>query len=596
MVKKIDGQEPDINKQIQDMNSHINDSSAPVEPAGGKVSNQAGEEEEHIMTPAERLKEINGKVEKEALNDQDLSVLHAKLGLTDQMDATDFVTGKTKTKNGIIQYDNQNQPKAGEGKKVTNSSMSSTKPANKKKSSKKHRNQHKQQPKKQTTDQQVAANKQKYGSIQNTPDSEVPSAQYQPNKTNDPNYDQFYDSYDKSKGMRDVGEIVEVETIHGVKVPKIVSASGDLVPYFGEKKGSLSDKEEAKKTGAYDIKTQPPGTIKGQVNQAPTEPEYYDDLPDFSNIDINLDQVEYVDEDKDLSSMIKDNFDYRLKSRPTTETVLNQSGYVAFMLSLTLNDISTVLNSVEESYTSLKDKYEMLYNKMQTSNVGKFTFEEFLDATALTDVDSLYYGLFCTTYPEATKFDFKCQNCGKDIKGFPVPNAALTIIHSDDALEKREKIVKNIEDKVALARYSTLNKVKQVLLPHSKTIINIRTPSLRNHLNIMYNLQDEPSSQEAFNLLLFCKDISVIDLKHYKETKKIQYIKTDDMQQEYDILRQMNIKDFKVLAEVISDWSMAYAVDYGIGKVECPFCHETNTDIQVDIEKLVFRQTLEQLG
>jgi hypothetical protein len=55
------------------------------------------------------------------------------------------------------------------------------------------------------------------------------------------------------------------------------------------------------------------------------------------------------------------------------------------------------------------------------------------------------------------------------------------------------------------------------------------------------------------------------------------------------------VEDTRVLAEVIEQFVFQYDVQYGIAKVECPFCHHINKDISIDVQKLTFEQTFQQV-
>lgn len=408
--------------------------------------------------------------------------------------------------------------------------------------------------------------------------------------------DAFYKDNKPEKALKDKN--LDPSDPKDLKVSKTKStdfknADKDSLPYLSSDKET---EELSKKTGVKIEKA----SLKDKIYQVPDIENREDDtlgaFDDLSNLNISLDSVEYVDSsDEDYDEIINDNLDYQLRTQPTHETVLNQSGYIAFMNSLTLTDFETIIGSTDDDYNAQKTRYEMFYRRMSNTNVGKITFDEFLDMTALNDIESLYAGLFFVTYPEPTKFDFTCQVCGKDVKNLPVPNSNLMVIHKTEALEQRNDIIKDVHDKADLDKYSTLTKTKKILLPKSKAIIEVKTPSLRTYLNMLFSMENQPDDEQAIQLLLFCDTISVIDLKFYKESGSVRYLKMSKLNDRYKFLKRLNIDDLRALTEVITSYAMRYAVEYGINQVECPHCQGVNNNISIDMESLVFQTTLRKL-
>ncbi len=522
-------------------------------------------------------------------DEDDLNALHAQLGLQNNVTAMDVARGKAKAYGPM--------PKKGKKKKKKNKVTSSQTPLTS--------NVHEGEIKEELDAQEVirksykenARQVQEAGKIE-TPLNHDHSNDYssRPLKEDqeDPKKKEFYEGMDKSNTYESEDDIVtDNGEYYGLKVPKSQEYDGGADESVASPE---DDKKMKEKSGAAQVKTKR-NKRKKQHGSKPkvTEPEKYSDLTDFENIEIDLDTVEYVTDDN-LEEMIVSNEEYVSHNQPTYESVLNQSGFIAHMTSLTLSDLATVIGSVNDDYESIRNMYEMMYHKINNTSIGKLTFEEYLDLVSLQDVETLQAGIFFATYPEPTTFDFTCQSCNKAITDFPVPNSNMTIINKSDALEKRQDIIHHsVNNRSELNKYSTLNKVKQVLLPKTKTIIEIRTPSLRDNLNINFRMQKNPDTVQAVQLMLFTKTVSVIDRKYYHEKGKVRYLKMEKLNDIYNALKKLNIDDLKILTDLITEYSMRYTVDYGLTGIECPHCHHINNDIDVDMEELLFQTTLKRL-
>lgn len=630
-MKKIDSTES-FDERIEQMNKKI---LPPKEDEGTTIKNPRYEQYQRQQEEfKERQKEVTRKIATGDYlpNEEELSEIHKRLDIMSPVDPMDYALGKVdeygekikrpqkqqqssavrNTKSDVDQQLKDLHDQEAATKKEKEEQVESFKkqqPSKKKSYPKKKKQQPSQKKpiqqhkddvfgdtsytKKLKIDEQVNKNIRKYGS--NVPDSELPRRQdifaedYQAHIPQ--TEEEYYERYNKEHRMTNKKQ----------NTPKHIKSGRQKKVYSG--KPTTEEKKYVEK-----VAKKKKVNIKPKENEAETlqvndqglyvEPTYYNDLSELENIQIDLNQVQYVtDENVNLDQIASKNIDYIINNRPTTEVILNQSGYVAFMSSLSLNDSLTLLTSVEDDYTSRKNQYNLLYEKIQSTNIGKLTFDEFLNITSFNDLESLYYGLFSSTYPEGTEYTIKCQNedCKKDIDNIKVTNQDIIIIKDEDSLEQRRTLIRNINDPEAIKRYSVLNKTKQLVLPKSKYIIEIEVPSLKKDLTIYYAMKQKPNNKLSLTFLQFVKSVSVIDLPTYHKTKQIKYIRSNTFNNLYNLLSNLNVEDTRVLAEVIEQFVFQYDVQYGIAKVECPFCHHINKDISIDVQKLTFEQTFQQV-
>lgn len=556
-------------------------------------NNEAYEEQIRKMNQEISSDDVREAIAQQELPDEDeLNALHARLGLQNNVSAMDVARGKAQAF-GPMQPKKNNKNKKKKKNKVKTTQSSTQSPLTSNTTNVQPEELDAQEIIRQSY-KEDASQIQKAGEIE-TPLNHKRDRSSKPMQEDPkPKKEDFYEGMDKEDTYTAMGDITsENGEVYGVKIPETTTDDGVADESIASDK---DDKEMQERSGAARVKSKK-GKKKKNHSSKPkvTEPASYNDLTEFENIEIDLDTVEYVSDDN-LEETLKSNQEFVAHNQPTYESVLNQSGFIAHMTSLTLSDIANVIGSVQDDYESTRNKYEMIYHKIHNTSIGKITFEEYLDLVSMNDIETLQAGIFFATYPEPTAFDFTCQSCDKEITEFPVPNSNMTIINKTESIEKRQDIIHNsVHNRSTLNKYSTLNKVKQVVLPKTKTIIEIRTPSLRDHLNITFRMQRNPDAVQAVQLMLFTKSISIIDRKYYHETGKVRYLKMTKLNDLYNSLKKLNIDDLKILTDLITEYSMRYTVDYGINGVECPHCHYLNKNIEVDIESLLFQTTLKRL-
>lgn len=317
----------------------------------------------------------------------------------------------------------------------------------------------------------------------------------------------------------------------------------------------------------------------------------------FSTSDINLDEITFVENDSGEESVIK-NITEVGQMRPRFETTLFQSGYSAEFQALTFYDLSSVLTSRDETYTSFYNIYRTYYNSMVSTNLGgRMEFTDFLSNTALTDVDSIDYALYAATYPEESKFDFTCAYCEELNESVSVTPSDLQQIRRSDAMVARENTLSKANiNRNNLAEYSGIKEVKRILLEDSGYVIDVRIPTLRNNLDLMGNLEKTPDNEEAFQFMRFVSAVAVPDIQTYNQTGDLKYIRSTNYDSIYRILYNLSIDDTKKLATSVADFSMQYTPTYGIAEHTCEFCGKINHDITIDMDELVFSAALQRIA
>lgn len=312
----------------------------------------------------------------------------------------------------------------------------------------------------------------------------------------------------------------------------------------------------------------------------------------LGKIQVDLNNIELVDDKEEIDKI--EDFEFVLNGKPSFQVILNQSCYIAHMQGLTLEDINMINNSTGGIYESQQRIYQTLYNLINTTSVGKPAFKDWLSITSYFDLPTLYYGIYMQTFPGKTDFTITCGHCNQKID-VKVDNESFISVKDDSIYDNMNSIIENVRNPKEIIKHSLVNKFERTLLPETKIIVEVQTPSLNDHLNLLSSVRPEKLEEMGSLLmtLLFVKKIYFPDIKLLKETNKLKYftvIKKNDI---YRILKDLGVEDIKTLGNSIQNRIDTYNVEYKIKSFPCTNCNEPLGDIPIDMEDLLFREILQ---
>lgn len=310
----------------------------------------------------------------------------------------------------------------------------------------------------------------------------------------------------------------------------------------------------------------------------------------LDNLVIDLNEIEIVSEPT-LSKV--DDYDLMLNDSATYQVVCNQSYYVAFMESLKFGDITAITNSTLDEYNYRSKIYRTIYKKMQNTSLGSISYKDFLRITSFYDVQTLLFGLYQQTFPGKTEFDIKCKHC-KEKSTVSIDNDSLISVKDENIYGQIQTILKSVTKPDEALKNSILSKTMRIVLPKSKVIIDIRTPSLKDHLDILGMVKPEVLEEQSqlIILMLFIKSLFMISTKDTLESGKPKYYEIKDINAISRLINDLHPDDHKYLSSKIAERMEKYQIEYKVSSFPCPKCQKEVGDIPVDMEDLLFRKIL----
>ena len=271
-------------------------------------------------------------------------------------------------------------------------------------------------------------------------------------------------------------------------------------------------------------------------------------------------------------------------SKSAFQVVAAQSGYMAQIAPLVHKDIISLMTSNLSRYERQKAIYKVMYDKLVNISCGKLSFEEWLKCTSSGDIESLYYGLYCSTFPGLGTFTFECPDCEEQTT-MKIDNANLVKTANNDKMKKLiNKVSKNVLSKEEMRKYSLIGKYEGYKLTDSGIVMEVRTPSLWDVLDMLQKvpekLIDRDATSAEYMLYINRFLIPIKDTNNYSEER--------DRQEILRIIDNLSLDDSQELQNAIQAKYEENRISYSIKNIKCPKCHAEFKDTEISIEDILF--------
>ncbi|MGL5717928.1 MAG: hypothetical protein ACRCX2_33305 [Paraclostridium sp.] len=248
-----------------------------------------------------------------------------------------------------------------------------------------------------------------------------------------------------------------------------------------------NEKEEDIKTGAAEIK----------VNTVTMDPSANISIVPFSG--------------KKLIKQRMNNMTYTKK----TPVVAVSSNIYAEVAGFNSKDLLAISNDGQDPYLSERNKLQIVFSKIVSSNMGKFTFDTFLRATSLFDKEAFFFGAFKSTYGDEITIPLKCtsEKCGHSFD-YRIHTDDIILSKDYSALGEKAQEIMAMTSPKDIVENADVNKIlrKRISTGH---IIDVDHPSLYTYLESTIKLiSTENELQDAvyatvLDILPFIKAIYV---------------------------------------------------------------------------------------
>jgi hypothetical protein len=277
------------------------------------------------------------------------------------------------------------------------------------------------------------------------------------------------------------------------------------------------------------------------------------------------------------------------------QIVAAQSGYIAKIAPLVNRDFVDLYNSSLSSFESRKLIFSIIYEKIIESSAGKMSFNDWLSSTSVGDLETFYYGLYCSTFGDEGIATMECPNCGESFQfTLNCRNLAKTA-DKDKMKERLDDVSKNANSAEDMRKFSLLSEKKTYSLPKSGILVELHMPSLYDMLAFLRTTPEKVAQAKSQNPAYISTVLSISKVSIPMHDQSGLYTDVADSQKFIRIIDQLDIDDANALNDVVADMIENYHITYSVKGLSCPKCHKAIGDVPVNIEQILFTQIFRKI-
>jgi hypothetical protein len=287
----------------------------------------------------------------------------------------------------------------------------------------------------------------------------------------------------------------------------------------------------------------------------------------------------------------------RKQSLHASNVVLPASQYTAVLKGCTPYELMELVTENPSQLIVQEAKWGLIYSKIESTSIGKMTYNQFLQNTATADYPVLVYGILCATYPDDDKFPLTCQKEGcKHL--FEHYYSVKSLIRAEKMSEelkiKFAAIVDHShtsDDAKAFHDTCPVISLKRIQLPMSGYVLDI---SMQSAYDFMYKsikeLQD--NKEEKYNQAAITSSI----VRSIFIPDGDEYLQFDNPIDITKAIYHLNSTDLKILYKTAQELFDHTAFEFGLMNVVCPNCRTKTNTVPVDVESILFYKYQQELS
>jgi hypothetical protein len=295
------------------------------------------------------------------------------------------------------------------------------------------------------------------------------------------------------------------------------------------------------------------------------------------------------------SPKLIENIIERKQSVNASNIVLPASGYTAVMKGCTPYELMEMVADGNNEIVNQESRWSLIYRKLESTSLGKMSFNEFLQNTANTDYNVLLFGILCATYPSDDKFPLTCQTEGCK-KPFEHHYSVKSLIRAEKMsplmVRKFQDIIDNsylLEDAKKLHSAYPVMELKRIQLPVSGYIIDVSIQSAYDYIyKAVKEMKDRLDSKyhQASVAASIIRKLNILD--DASPVDDPEYYEFDSFTDITKAVYSLHATDLKILYQQAQKLFQDSSFEFGLMNVICPHCRTVTNSIPIDVENVLF--------
>lgn len=277
------------------------------------------------------------------------------------------------------------------------------------------------------------------------------------------------------------------------------------------------------------------------------------------------------------------------------QIVAIQSGYSCMVKPMKSREIRTFGRELRDSdtYSYRMSIYAALYSKLCEFSCGPLTFEQWLNATAYPDVQTLIFGLYHATFPVANNYNLTCFNpkC-EQVFNVTIGNDTLVCIPPGSVSQQKiMEILNKSADPRELLQASCRHKGIDIFVSKGVKFFRVKTPSIAEFLEHAYrNKKQEVIDANSVDMYYagYVRGVGTLDIEKYNTSGVQEYYYDNRIETIDREIAMLDPDEKEAFEKAIMSYINKYSVSYQIPRVRCPHCSKIMNQREINMETLFF--------
>ena len=277
-----------------------------------------------------------------------------------------------------------------------------------------------------------------------------------------------------------------------------------------------------------------------------------------------------------------------------TTVVLPVSGFTAVMKGCSTFELMGLVNNGNVDVMSLVSKWTLVHSKIESTSIGKLSFNNFLNSVSSMEYDMLVYGILCATFPDEDVFPLNCPKCRTSIEH---KYSVRSLLRAEEMSPELAEKVKEVAD----ASY-TENKAKEcfdnsllnteltIKLPISEFVCTLGVQNAYSFIYDSVNAIDKMDEkyQQAIILTSAMPTIYVPN----PDDDGASYLEITDTEDKIKLVYSLEARDISILTNKISKITEGMQFKFGLMDINCPNvkCKHHVNSVEVELETILFHK------
>lgn len=278
------------------------------------------------------------------------------------------------------------------------------------------------------------------------------------------------------------------------------------------------------------------------------------------------------------------------KVRAGYSVVMLHSGYKAEMTALSFQEIAALQTTITDAHAARLKMLRIVLARMSSPSVA-MDENRFLNGTTESDLNTLLFGIYASTYPGKNDYTVRCRHCGVENTCVHTPNELIRI-RGEEVYATIEAILASDGDKEQATRDAPINKSISVQLPTTGVIVEICDPSLQEtlrHIDFFQKKIDPKTGEarrgtEGYDTLVEL----AVHIKRILLPSGGGLLPVTDLEAKIQAIGSLPQEDGKALTDALAAEIKRLAVEFRVPDFNCAKCKKTNDDLFLNFERVLF--------